>query len=128
MLLQRIKQWVSGAVCVTVSLAGLTLLFAEQCYEPSSSTEFCTDQPAMGVCKGQTSGECEFFRHRNRNKFPIGRDESEEGVTTEEEEECYQEAVCEWSPDEKECVPGDYGAWHPGDKIVPDPDVECPSG
>lgn len=126
MSLQKVRFALFVMLCPLPSIVGFALVQADQCYEPASSTEYCTDSNTH--CNATTEADCNYLADYERVQFPLGPVESESGATKEAEEDCYRVASCQWSPMDKTCDAGPYGSWQLGDMTIVNSEVDCPKG
>lgn len=121
------------AIVGTASLVLLVLQAASfatnACQEPNPSTVFCTSGANTYTCADQFTGPLcrtaiDMFE---RNQFPDGAVQSQNGTTKEAEADCSRSRDCVWDDDKESCSSAaDFSPWNVEDKTVVG-DNACPT-
>jgi hypothetical protein len=115
-----------------VCVLGILVWAAEEpkCQIPNSSTKACYD-PDIRIfdCADQDHGYCvsNIYFVYQVSQFRDGTVKADKGATKTEAQPCWRRYGCFWNQRISMCEnASDYGAWHPKENIVENPDVTCP--
>jgi hypothetical protein len=113
-----------GIEVVFLCLSGVEL-YAE-CQVPNSNTKKCVSSDGSISCFNLSPENCG-SSYKLRKKFPDGPSSSENGLTTEEDSDCYQFCECEIDPAQGGvCSFFCPELWFQADMTVVMPDGVCP--
>ncbi len=120
-----------GMLCALVGVGWVIAADDKPCQKPNPSTKFCF-KPKEGTevssCVGLPGADCVGFARYSINRFPDGVIKTAEGATTESKEPCFQQTKCRQDEDDPSlCEEAPTLPWQPGDKIVTDNTVKCPT-
>ena len=128
---RRLSLTTTCAIAVAMILVGQVAALAVPCQVPNVSTKGCYDPTdSIFACDNITNPSattCTSGKTYAINQFPDGASDSATGATKTEQRNCYKSTPCSYSTDTMRCVPGVQSAWYLGNKVIPNPDVTCPT-